>query len=289
MKIILSRKGFDSSFGGVASPIVRERNGRDTLYSIPIPLDRATCGYEHIHWNGENLYSVIAGLRARKKAIKAGKTSPDKELGIPNTPHLDPDLVADARERVTGWRPMFGQSGAQETQLSNEGVNTSECPPLGERPLFLFFGWYRQAAKNDLGWRFLRGAPNLHAIFGWLQVDKKASFGGRSDRERFARENEWAKQHPHVACNYYDRVPNAVYIAPAPSDRVRNRLVIGNHDTNLPAAGMFRIFVPEVHTLTCDGRCPVDHQERDRRTHWKLPSWFYNNGVPILCPFGKPA
>jgi Nucleotide modification associated domain 3 len=280
MKIILSRKGFDSSFGGVASPILT-LNGKTTMYSLPVPLESSRCGYEDIRWNGENLHSIIASLRTHNRPLN--KSDVDKVLGIPNTPHLDPDLVAAARSRKPGWRPLFGQSGGQETQLINEGVH---CPPslsLGDRPLFLFFGWYREVEQSQNGLRFVRGSPDVHAFFGWLQVEQKVSLTDRRDRDAFAHENWWAAEHPHVACDCYDNGPNALYVAPDPTDKKRSRLAIGTHETGLPAAGMFEVFDPDVHKLSWSGECPYDHRKMDnRRTHWKLPRWFYRDGNPSL-------
>ncbi len=274
MKIVISRKGFDGAHGGIASPIITLANGAQAMYSLPIPSQRSTCGYEDITWNGTSLQSIIRSLRPR--------------LQMPNTPHLDPDLVAGAvAGRLPGWRAVFGQSGAQETQLRNQHVdNVHSETPLGERPLFLFFGWYRQieaapeAAING-DYRYVRGSPDIHAFFGWLQVDEKISFNGQS-RELFRRQYAWAANHPHVACEYYDKGPNALYIAPDPADQVRNKLVIGDTVTELPAAGMFERFDPELHTLTWPGPCPIDNQENNRRSHWKLPLWFYRNGTPTL-------
>jgi hypothetical protein len=94
------------------------------------------------------------------------------------------------------------------------------------------------------------------------------------------RQNPWAARHPHVACDYYDDVPNAVYLAPEPGSKT-DRLILDGQVTDLPAAGMFRRYVPEVHDLTWSGICPLD-QRRERRTHWRLPAWFYRNGEPTL-------
>ena len=258
-------------------------NGRQILYSLPIPLERSTCGYEDIRWRDTTLHAVISGLRNGKTPVGRDSNHFDHVLGIPNTPHLDPDLDISARPREEGWRPIFGQSGTQEKQLSNAGVTADPISKdLGSRPIFLFFGWYREAEETRGNWRFVPGSPNLHVVFGWLQVDQKCAFSGRSERLIFRKQNPWARHHPHIACSYYDDGPNAVYLAPDPRDGDRNRLVIGDELTSLPAAGLFKTFVPDVHILTWLGPCPVDKRQTNRRTHWKLPLWFYNNGTPTL-------
>ena len=48
MKIILSRKGFDSGNGGQPSPILPD----GTLLSMPIPSNDSDNTYSTIMWNG---------------------------------------------------------------------------------------------------------------------------------------------------------------------------------------------------------------------------------------------
>src|SRR5208282_283221 len=150
MKIILSRKGFDSSNGGIASPIF----GDGGLYSLPIPLEQATtCRYEDILWNRSNLRELISSLRRRKKTQ------------LQDAPHLDPDLVRGSlANRHCEWRPIFGQSGGAETLLQNCGIQNSA--DSRNRPLFLFFGWFREAGKTRNGYSFVSRSPDIHAFFG---------------------------------------------------------------------------------------------------------------------------
>ena len=54
MKIILSRKGFDSSNGGIPSPILPD----GTLLSLPIPAKLDTISFDDLNYNGV-LYSDI--------------------------------------------------------------------------------------------------------------------------------------------------------------------------------------------------------------------------------------
>ena len=49
MKLILSRKGFDSSFADMPSPILPD----GTLLSIPIPSDDKI-SYEELNYNGKS-------------------------------------------------------------------------------------------------------------------------------------------------------------------------------------------------------------------------------------------
>lgn len=150
------------------------------------------------------------------------------------------------------------------------GVENPKDPK--NRPLFLFFGWYRRAEQIDGDYSYLRDAKNIHAFFGWLQVEVKITLAGRDDRENVIRKMPWTANHPHVSCGYYDNLKNAIYIAPMPGSD-GDRLILNGWDTGFPASGMFQRFVPGVHTLSIENRT---------RRHWRLPSWFYRSGKPLL-------
>jgi hypothetical protein len=227
---------------------------------MPIPLPSSTCRYEDIQWEGSNLQELISSLRQKKR------------VPLQDTAHLDPDLVRHAlTSRHPDWRPIFGQSGSPETQLHKMGVDD----PSGDRrsrPVFLFFGWYREIRKVKNGYAYVRMAPNIHALFGWLQVEQKIVLTGREHREQVRRELPWAASHPHVACDCFDNAPNAIYVAPRPNSET-DRLILDGRDTGLPASGMFRHYDPEVHNLTIEG-CS--------RRNWRVPLWLYRSGAPEL-------
>ena len=193
-----------------------------------------------------------------------------------------PDLVRGAlRHRHSDWSCVFGQSGGTETLLRKAGVGALDG--VGEEvfikkgdpgPLFLFFGWYRRAVRDNRGYSFAPVAQGdgVHALFGWLQAARKVNFAGEVDRKAFARANPWAAKHPHVSCPCSDGQPNAIYIAPKP-DTEEDVLNLDGVKTNLRASGMFSTFNPAVHTLTLQG-----HTKRV----WRLPKWFFRGGEPTL-------
>ena len=150
MKLILSRKGFDSANGGCPSPIFPD----DTMFSLPIPLkheDKFT--YGELPRLGEiNIGEVVAGLTRGR-------------IGAKDHAHMSPDL-----NPPNGWPRLFDQAEAAERHLSNQGV--------GEGDLFLFFGLYRKVEPSDgQGWRFVRGEREQHVLWGWLQVEAKRGCG----------------------------------------------------------------------------------------------------------------
>ncbi len=62
MKLILSRKGFDSKFGGCASPIF----GDGTFMSLPIPEKSGRVSFSGIGGNGR-IGAIVEDLTYRRK------------------------------------------------------------------------------------------------------------------------------------------------------------------------------------------------------------------------------
>ena len=104
MKIVLSRKGFDSASGGGPSPIV---DGRPISLPIPAGEGRPGTPYAELGLAG---HVAFAGYDGDALA------------------HHDPMFLPDGR-------CLFGQCGAAQTHLENRGV--------GPGDLFLFFGLFR--------------------------------------------------------------------------------------------------------------------------------------------------
>ena len=179
MRLILSRKGFDSSAGGVASPIFED----GSMLSLPIPERGSGTSYGELAWNGRSVGDVV-------EALTRGKRPASHHV------HLDPDLIAEMRPRRRGWRASFGQCSAAQTVLLRSGV--------GPGDLFLFFGWFRRVREERGGLVYQRGAPDLHVLFGWLQVGEVlAPAAGKVPA--------WAEDHPHVVGA--QRTNNALYVA----------------------------------------------------------------------------
>jgi hypothetical protein len=147
MKLILSRKAFDSAAGDVANPILED----GTMLPLPIPDRKSPIRYRDIPIAGEILGAVAADLTR-------GKIRPDYRA------HLDPDLIRHAYPREPGWRPLLGQVDSAQSVLAREGV--------GPGDLFLFFGWFRRAARSADRLEFVRRAPDVHVIWGWLQIEE---------------------------------------------------------------------------------------------------------------------
>ena len=109
MKVILSRKGFDSSCGGQASPILPD----GTLLSMPIPSgDKQK--YSELLWDGLSYLDIICQLKSKTKLNESSHC------------HLDPDLRDNTILREKGWKPAFGQTGSSLTELRDNGVKEKD-------------------------------------------------------------------------------------------------------------------------------------------------------------------
>lgn len=106
MKIVLSRKGFDSSSGGGPSPII---DGRPVTLPIPTSMRSAT------RWSDLGLAEHVA-------AASRGRLSGSEFC------HHDPMFFGE-----TG-RAMLGQCAAAQSHLVNQGVGVGD--------VFLFFGLF---------------------------------------------------------------------------------------------------------------------------------------------------
>ena len=183
MKVIFSRKGFDSSYGGTPSPIFPD--GR--MVALPIPDRCAKVRFNEIRWQEFNLGELAM-------ALTKGKV---KDCFYA---HLDPDLREGALARTRGWRPCFGQEGSAQGHLKGKDI--------GRGDLFLFFGWFKEVEQVDGGLRY-RKTPDLHVLWGWLLIDEVLGADILKNSPP-----PWAKDHPHVA-HAEDRANkgNTLYVA----------------------------------------------------------------------------
>lgn len=228
-KLILSRKGFDSSYGGMPSPILPD--GR--LLPLPIPSRHDAFKLGDLNTRGFDLAPLLADL---SKAAHSPAS----------TVHMDPDLDRAPQLRLPGWRPALGQTGAAQSHLCAQAV--------GHGDVFLFFGWFRQVERLAGGWRFARGAPNLHVLFGWLEIEEMLPIVER--RAECLERHPWIADHPHVANpGHYTDSRNTLYVAPA-----RSAYVTGGS-----GGGVFPQFSRALQ-LTADNAS---------RSVWKLPKWFF--------------
>lgn len=226
MKVIFSRKGFDSSSGYGCSPILPD--GR--LLSLPIPDSEDNDEYRKLMFDGFSYEDIIKMLHPM-----GYKKLEDKNL---LHCHVDPDIYKEIKPREEGWRPSFGQMSSALTQLRNNNVTTGD--------IFLFFGWFRQTEWHNGVLRFVKKAPNLHIIYGYMQV-------GEMLCPKTQEIPAWLKSHPHASPKYNKEDKNVIFIA---SERLS---II----PQMPGAGVFNF--NDNRVLTKDGYS---------RSRWNLPDFF---------------
>lgn len=242
--LVLSRKGFDSSTGGCASPVFPNQR----LYSLPIPFPSGSQRrYCDINTNGgldgSDMGTVVNHLTAGRIASDAFA-------------HLDPDIDEGAAKRLTGWRGSFGQVGGSQKHLEKQGVGVGD--------VFLFHGWFRDVCNDhNEQWSFQPRSPHRSIIFGWLQIGEVIDLR-YTDRVKVIELYPWLSEHPHLhfpTTMKTSQTANTIYIA---SDRL---ILPGVPTLSIPGAGVFRAARPPlVLTATAVGRVG--------RSCWRLPRWF---------------
>jgi len=180
MKVILSRKGFDSQYGGYPSPILPDGK----MISLPIP-GKSSLRYSDLKVNDMlTYYDLIQQLGIRT-------------VNEQTTCHVDPDICHEILDRPIGWKPAFGQVDAAEGHLRNQGVN--------EGDLFIFFGRFCKTKYNDEKYAFCPDKNHdFHALFGYLQIG------------RILRNNNfpsWLNTHPHANEEHLSNPTNTIYVA----------------------------------------------------------------------------
>ncbi len=239
MKIILSRKGFDSANGGYPSPILPD--GR--LISLPIPqnderkyseleFDGSTLRNKGLKSEINNYYDLMNELEITE--IRVPKKDKHQPLTKETTCHLDPDIYRGIVDRCENWRPLFGQRKSAQGHLDKQDIKGDD--------IFLFFGWFKETEIARGGkLRFKKNAPDLHIIFGYFQIG--TIIKSREELE------EWMEYHPH--CNYKEgwAKNNTLYVA-------RKKL---SWNPSLPGANMFNRGI----ILTAD--------RQPKKSIWRIP------------------
>lgn len=195
-KVILSRKGYDSTYGGGSSPIMP--NG--DLISIPIPANDKEEGipYAEIRYGDKSYLQLMEEL---------GMKIPENKIC-----HFDPDLIRGAYNRAEKWNGIFGQQGAALSHLQNQEVEKGD--------IFLFFGSFKRTWLSDK-LRYEKDHER-HIIFGYLVIGEIIEIEDES--------SVIYKDHPHYVNKEVYKPQNTVYIANNDNDfgafKYREELVL---------------------------------------------------------------
>lgn len=187
MKIILSRKGFDSSIqGGGNSSVIYE----DQFYPIPIPEAETSIRYADLEFQDTTYLRLMKDL----------KISQFTEC------HFDPFLSEKyLPPALSNWKKSLGQSGTALTVLENSDIGVGD--------LFIFFGWFKKVEKKKGKYSFTKmenyTRKGIHVIYGYLQVGEEPVY--LKDSEKVP--PTWIETHPHYKFRDDYAQNNAIYIA----------------------------------------------------------------------------
>jgi hypothetical protein len=241
MKIILSRKGMDSGFAEIPSPIIQNENGKWELYSLPIPSP-----YSDIKYNQLNLFKdftlakFIGDVNTSKKNLVQNKLC-----------HLDPDIRKEYySDRSENWKPNFGQVKSAQSHLKNQKIDCGD--------VFIFFGWFKKAELKNGKFQYIydENYPNgFHAIYAYLQIDKiyKPNLNMNNVPE-------WLNYHPHVKYKdepEFNHPNNTIYVS---SKEFKHRKI-----NNKTGSG----------TLNFSDDLILTKKGQPYRTLWELPQSFH--------------
>lgn len=209
MKIILSRKGFDSGYGGYPSPILPD--GR--LLSFPIPDIDSPIKYSNLYLSqNKNFTELIFELIGNEVKIEGVGKRPIKNIGC----HLDPDIDSTIYKRAKDWKALFGQAGAAHSHLLNQNVSVND--------IFLFFGWFREVELIDGKYKYSKtDKKGKHVIYGYMQVGEIKKINSNNF-------DDWMLYHPHILRGANATDTDHIYIA--------NETL--TFDSSLPGFGTFK-------------------------------------------------
>lgn len=197
MKIIFSRKGFDTSNGGFPNLILPD----GTMFVIPIPDKKQHFKYGDLDniYDGEKISNIINDVTGNR--IKYNSTVKKRVLTksidyctSTYTAHNDPYF-----HKAFGY--FLGQQHAAQGHLNNNHV--------AEGDLFLFFGNFQEVEKIGGKWQYIKDSIVRHVIFGWLIVNKVVNLNDDSQKEHTLGKYPFLKFHPHFRYNY---PKNTLYI-----------------------------------------------------------------------------
>ncbi len=179
MRLILSSKGMDSSYGGFPSAILPD----GSLCSFPIPEpgpDAAIKGTPALRIRtGDTTVGALLSQLTR------GRISPD------TLAHLDPDLDPRGVGRQPGWLSrLWTERPPPKAIWYRPGSGRATCS--------LFFGWFRRSVLVDGQLRFEKGAPDIHVLYGWLQIGQRISLARGEPAAP-----SWVLEHPHCKGSTY--------------------------------------------------------------------------------------
>lgn len=294
-KVILSRKGFDSTAGGDFSPF-DPQTGKYIVLPIPMGKDELAISnplkYEKIKimnnyfegCNASNLKTLMDGMDKVKMErgkyswppiIKRNKKPEESEYA-----HFDPWLVncpwleGDSKHQIGA----FGQVGGAQTKLAKPFDNQKVC----KGSLFLFFSRFKPIKpigqnRDNTVVPDVISSENLkeeYYIYGWLKVKEVIQ---QWEQYKNAHDQSLLSRHPHAKKEYFDKYANkkgknTIYIADE---------YLFNDGSKFPGCGYF----PRLNKYLLLTASDSDQQKCGKKwipSRWKLRGFFKENCRSVL-------
>lgn len=249
MKLVLSRKGFDSGSGGCLSPYNHETGEyiwcpipeKVNSYSNQVRYTDIPVKKDYLSGlKGSNLSEVYKSLKGTDR-VKLRKNEyvsiDDRDLFAHFDPMLGLPPWIEANDKLKIGKG-FGQFNAAP-HLENHNVN--------EGSIFLFFGGFQSTSHRKI---------SGHYIYGWLKIKKRIETY-KECKEIIEQYN--LEHHPHITEAAFKRnQKNYIFL---PDQWLFD-------DLKIPGCGYF--------TTLNDSLLLSNNKESNKAT-WKLPIFFYQN------------
>ena len=220
IKIILSRKGMDTSIGKLASPIFTDKK----MVSLPIPIliekEKQAENLDNQKTHNDSLKEKhIDGVSSYSELIN--KLS-GREIGNDWLYHFDP-LIKNEKNSIS----CFGQSEAAAKYLINNLIKNKENEdwkrngvykiPENETIVFLFFGRYHFVEKEGDNYIYTKYKKDkkayeykdLHLVWGYMVVGEIINMNNKYFENQAGKFND----HPH-STNFYTKKKNNIIFLP---------------------------------------------------------------------------
>lgn len=241
MKIIFSKKGFDTQNGKWPSPILPD----GSMYSIPIPASEGNFRYGQLEYKLNGLTRIMNDVTGN--SIKSGKkVYIDFDYAHTHfTAHNDPFWIEEQYLKGYVLGPLWSAQG----HLRNYKV--------GRGDLFLFYGIFQEVEEVDGKWRYQPESRMRYVFFGWLQIGEIVDLHDMQRRSDLLQQVPGIKSHPHVYKDY--KINNMLYIP------MQGDLMIGGKSTGKDCSGRFSYH---------NKRCLSSPFNNNTLNPWLLPRCF---------------
>lgn len=195
MKVVFSRKGFDSSNGGFASPIFPD----GTLFLVPIPDKKTSVSYGDLnfHYQGEPIQKILNDLT--NQTINSGKIRSYDYFSNKFKCHLDPMVIENKNFKGI----VFGQEGSSASHLIKKNIQRGD--------IFLFFSWSKEVEKINGKWQYKKNSPDIHLIWSFMEVDKVIQLEDGKNLDSLLKTYSFLEKHPHIETER--KSPNVIFLS----------------------------------------------------------------------------